>query len=107
MAPNRVRVRCWGEVLDFLRTQPKHTTMWIPRSSGLGHPRHWPGMRRSTGLPKGQLQDWRCVGPDGGGLHILAYPLGFRCHYDQVDPSVSLAKHLAVDVIGGDCEVSA
>ena len=104
---HRVRVRTWGEVLRFLRAQPPHTTMWIPRGTSLGHPREWPGMRRSAGLPKGQLQDWRCVGPDNGGLHILAYQTGFRCHYDRVDPSVSLVAHMAVDVIGGDCEVCA
>ena len=99
-------VRTWGDVLEFLRAQPRHATLWVPRKTNLGPPRVWRGMYRSAGLPKGQLADWRCVGPDGGGLHILAYRAWYVCHYDSVDPSVNFLGHIKHDVIGGDCEIA-
>ena len=99
-----ISARTWADVKDHLAGQPRHTTLWVPRGSSLGHPRNWPGMRRSAGLPKGQLQDWRLRGSDGGCLHILAYQSGFCCHYDRVDPSVSLVRHIALDIMSGDCD---
>lgn len=97
------RIRTWGDVLRFMRGQPKHSTIIVPRRGELGPPQAWPRMRRSAGLPKGQLQDWRCIGPDGGGLHVLVYRDRYVAHYDTVDPAVNLLGHLKHDVIGGDC----
>jgi hypothetical protein len=55
-------------------------------------------MRRSNGLPNGQIADWRMLGADGGGLHVIEFADHYLCHYDRCDPSVSVLNHLRLDV---------
>jgi len=49
------------------------------------------------GLPKGQLADWRKTLKDGRGLHIREYETDYKIHWDEVDPGLSLVKHLSQD----------
>jgi hypothetical protein len=52
----------------------------------------------STGLPKGQIADYRKRLADGRGIHVRQYANGvMTAHWDRVDPSHDLIGHLLID----------
>lgn len=55
------------------------------------------GFYRSTGLPKGQLLDYRWAMPNGRGIHLQDFGTHYGMHWDRVDPSVSIKGHLMQD----------
>lgn len=55
------------------------------------------GYYRSTGLPVGQVADFRKALPDGRGIHIRIYNNRATAHWDRIDPSRSLIGHLLAD----------
>lgn len=55
------------------------------------------GYYRSTGLPAGQVADYRKALPDGRGIHIRIYRNRATAHLDRRDPSVDLVGHLVQD----------
>lgn len=55
------------------------------------------GWRKSLGLPRGQIADWRKR--DGiGCLHAVEYLTHCEIHRDAIDPEVSLFWHIMYDV---------
>ena len=58
------------------------------------------GMKRSMGIHKGQLADYRLPLADGTGLHAHVYKGHVKFHLDEVSPSVSLLEHLRQDAPG-------
>lgn len=55
------------------------------------------GFRRSLGLIKGQLKDWRLALDSGPGIHVREYADRYEVHVDNVDPSKGIVQHLAAD----------
>lgn len=70
----------------------------VPRAE-VKHPRTWPGAYRSTGLPVGQLENWRVRLDDGSGLHARVFADVIEVHRDSVDPRTSVVRHVFRDVI--------
>lgn len=85
----------WSEVEGALRHQPPGAVLEVARDV-MPSPTSV-GMRRSVGLPVGQSVDWRKALSDGRSLHVREYGDAYRCHLDDVDPSVSVVDHLRQD----------
>ncbi len=91
----------WSDVLAYLRQQPSHACAGV-RKWEVEHPQA-AGLRRSLGLPVGQLADWRMLGC-GHGLHVREYADRYTAHIDHVNPNCDLPGHVVSDapkVAGG------
>jgi hypothetical protein len=90
-------MRTWAGLYWILRSLPYGTTLRIARPR-IGHPAA-AGAARSSGLPLGQLEDWRFP-PDPAcrGMHARMYKREWRVHLDRVHPSCSLLDHFFRDV---------
>lgn len=85
----------WGRVYSYLHPLPPRTTI---RFFAPYHPQ-FEGAVQSSGLPVGQLSDWRFP-PDvfKRGLHVQLFPDGsWAAHLDKVHPEASLVGHLRED----------
>jgi len=55
------------------------------------------GFRKSYGLPKGEIANWRLGLATGACIHVREYQNYFLVHMDEVDPGISLLDHLRKD----------
>lgn len=86
----------WNDVYQHLRLLDWRTPYRVPKHSIL-HPSRVEGFVRSTGINKGQLEDWRLSLEGGAGLHVHVFDDRYEAHLDEVDPSVDLVEHLRQD----------
>ncbi len=92
----RNTILTWAQVASHLSGQPQHTFISLQKSQ-VEHP-HGAGMRRSLGLPVGQIADWRVAHPNCHGLHVREYVDRYTAHLDHVNPNCDLPGHIASDV---------
>jgi len=85
----------WKAIAVAVMALPQHGKLHVPRDR-VPHPEH-AGLYRSLGLAR-QCRHYRQALPDGRGLHVHEYADHYRVHWDAVDPSVSLLRHLWHDV---------
>jgi hypothetical protein len=85
----------WGQVRAQLDAAPETTVVLSKRS--IAHPEE-AGAMRSSGLPRGQIADWRFP-PDefGRGVHVHEYEDRWSAHLDEVHPDEDAFRHLARD----------
>lgn len=79
----------------FLSNKPKGTE--IPLSKNEVLPPQLEGGELHSGLPKGQISDYRFMSPDCTGLHVREFNSHYTAHIDQVHPDCSLVEHLRKD----------
>ena len=89
----------WTTVLNRVRSMPPRESIVMPATL-LPHPRDV-GFIRTLGAPQGQWADWALSQKDGTRIHtveIMDADGGYyNVHWDEVDPAVDPAGHLAVD----------
>jgi hypothetical protein len=85
----------WKAIASAVMALPQHGKLHVRRDE-VPHPRD-AGLYRSVGLAR-KCRHYRHVLPDGRGLHVHEYDDHYRVHWDAVDPSVSLLRHLWHDV---------
>ena len=86
----------WKNIHATLAQLPPGSRVRVPPQEDV------PGARRSVGLPKGQIRDWRFP-PDVHcrGLHVQLFPKGrLEAHLDAVHPSCGVFQHVAADAPG-------
>ncbi len=89
----------WHWVVETVLANPPATNVRIAKSNV--PPPLQAGFRLSSGLPKGQLLDFRWAHPTGRGIHVRDFGSDFyEVHWDRVDPAVSLWGHLVQDTPG-------
>jgi hypothetical protein len=88
----------WTAITRTVLTKPPGTK-WPVRKHQVPHPID-AGMRMSTGLPAGQLADYRLKLPDCSGLHVQDYGTHYLVHWDRTDPGCDLVAHLVRDAPG-------
>lgn len=86
----------WLTVVDATLELPQHAKLKVSRGD-LPHPSE-SGLYPSRGMAR-RCRHYRHALPDGRGLHVHEYPDHYHVHWDAVDPSVSLARHLVHDVL--------
>lgn len=85
-------------MIDFSKLKlPLGTVLRIRRPDAI-HPSR-AGFRRSLGMPRGQIADWRKT-TGHGCIHVREYRTWYAVHRDRVDPKVSVFGHLFKDVLG-------
>lgn len=85
----------WRDVEQFLRTKGYHAKLTVEK------PFQDPlraGFYVSTGMPAGQIKDYRLQLEDGKGLHVREYATTYQAHIDEVDPRTSVVAHMFADV---------
>ena len=85
----------WNAIALAVMALPQHGKLHVPRAT-VPHPEE-AGLYRSIGLAR-NCAHYRHALPDGRGLHVHEYDDHYRVHWDAVDPSVSLLRHLWHDV---------
>lgn len=85
----------WQAVALAALALPQHGKVHVPLAE-VPHPLE-SGMYQSRGMAR-RCKHYRHALPDGKGLHVHEYPDHFRVHWDAVDPSISLLRHLLHDV---------
>lgn len=85
----------WTAVAAAVMALPQHGKLRVPRDR-VPHPAA-AGLYRSVGLAR-RCRHYRHALPDGRGLHVHEYDDHYHVHWDAVDPSVSLLRHLLHDV---------
>lgn len=85
----------WRAIAVAVMALPQHGKLSVPRDR-VAHPLA-AGLYRSLGLAR-KCRHYRTALPDGRGLHVHEYGDHYRVHWDAVDPSVSLLRHLWHDV---------
>jgi hypothetical protein len=85
----------WQAVALAALALPRHDKLVVPRDR-VPHPRD-AGLYPSIGLAK-RCRHYRRALPDGRGLHVHEYADRYHVHWDAVDPSVSVLRHLLSDV---------
>ena len=85
----------WKAIAAAVMALPQHGKLHVRRDD-VPHPRD-AGLYRSLGLAR-KCRHYRHALPDGRGLHVHEYEDHYRVHWDAVDPSVSLLRHLWHDI---------
>lgn len=88
----------WTTIARAVLTKPAGTK-WPVMKHHVPHPLD-AGMRVSTGLPAGQLADYRFKLADCSGLHVQDYGNRYLVHWDRTDPACDLVQHLVQDAPG-------
>lgn len=88
-------VSTWDDVVASLKKRPFRVAVRIEKGV-LPHPQH-AGMKRSGGMPEGQIADYRLVLANGQGFHVKDFGDHYRVHLDEVHPSVNFVEHLRQD----------
>jgi hypothetical protein len=90
----------WDEVREWLRGERPGRELFI-RKASIRHPRE-SGAAPSSGLPRGQLADWRFAPDlDCRGLHVHEFAARYRVHLDRVHPACDVFGHFMRDVLPG------
>ncbi len=100
-------VLTWAQVAQHLARNGRSACITIQKWQ-VEHPRV-AGMRRSLGLPLGQMADWRMPYPGCHGLHVREFPDHYSVHIDRVNPHCDLPGHVAADApaVGGGAALGA
>src|ERR1041385_5769511 len=85
----------WQAVALAALALPRHDKLVVPRDR-VPHPSE-AGLYPSVGLAQ-NCRHYRHALPDGRGLHVHEYADRFVVHWDAVDPSVSVLRHVLHDV---------
>lgn len=85
----------WQDVVDLLGEHPWRTRVQVPKGH-LPHPQA-AGMTPSSGLPEGQVADYRYLLDGGIGLHVKDFGTHYEAHLDEVHPDVDVVEHLRQD----------
>lgn len=85
----------WDEVVDQLADRPWRTRVRLEKNA-LPHPLAV-GLQRSTGMPEGQIADYRWLLKNGVGLHVKDFGTHYEAHLDEVHPAVDAVEHLRQD----------
>ena len=85
----------WKAIAVAVMALPQHGKLHVPRHL-VAHPLA-AGLYRSLGLAR-RCRHYRKALPDGRGLHVHEYGDHYRVHWDAIDPSISLLRHLWHDV---------
>lgn len=85
----------WHGVALAALALPRHEKLVVPRDR-VPHPKD-SGLYASVGLAQ-KCRHYRHALPDGRGLHVHEYADRFVVHWDAVDPSVSILRHVLHDV---------
>ncbi len=84
---------------ETLLTVPLGTVILVKMPKDV-HPEQY-GAKRSTGLSKGQLEDWRFPPDDAGqGMHLHKYHDHWSAHLDRWHPEANMIEHLRYDAPG-------
>lgn len=99
----------WTDVATILADYPWRTRLRLEKGF-LPHPLS-SGMSTSSGMPEGQVADYRYAFEDGSGLHVKDFEDHYEAHLDEVHPDVNLIEHLRQDApsvfIGGSAALGA
>lgn len=85
----------WKAIATAVMALPQHGKLKVPRSH-VPHPRE-AGLYRSVGLAR-RCRHYRHALPDGRGLHVHEYDDHYHVHWDAVDPSINVLRHIWHDV---------
>lgn len=93
--PTMELLTAWRGVAVAALALPRHERLVVPRAA-VPHPES-AGLYRSVGLAR-NCRHYRHALPDGRGLHVHEHADAYHVHWDAVDPSVSVLRHLLSDV---------
>jgi len=86
----------WSGVALAALALPRHDRLVVPRDA-VPHPSS-AGLYRSVGLAR-NCRHYRHALRDGRGLHVHEHDDAYHVHWDAVDPSVSVLRHVLSDVV--------
>jgi hypothetical protein len=90
-----VEYREWEALIQKVLSLPAHKNLKISKDEFL-HPL-LAGFRKTWGEFRGELANYRKRLLDGKSIHVREFRRVYKVHWDHVDPSVSLLKHLLKD----------
>lgn len=103
----RDSILTWAQIAAHLIANPAQSCVKLEKWR-VEHPQV-AGLRRSLGLPLGQMGDWRMPYPNCGGLHVREFADYYTAHVDRVNPNCDLPGHMSSDApaVGGGAALGA
>lgn len=92
---NSTNLKEWETLIEKVLRLPAHKNIKISKNELL-HPL-FAGFRKAWGEFRGEIANYRKKLFDGRSIHVREFRKVYKVHWDYVDPSVSIIKHILKD----------
>lgn len=86
----------WSSIAEEVLRKSEHEEVIVDKQL-VPHPTQTTFFKRSLGIPRGQIADYRMKLKDGRSLHIVEFKDHYRIHWDIHDPEENPLGHLLTD----------